>query len=68
MRGAAPGAWIEVLTAWDGDVCGSIPVKKSNEWKIYEAEVKIPDGVQEIWLRYAGLRAASLKSFRLISN
>lgn len=68
VRGAAPGAQIEVLTAWDGDVCGSIPVKKSNEWKTYEAEVKIPDGVQEIWLRYAGLRAASLKSFRLISE
>ena len=56
---------IEVLTEPDGEPLGSIPVKKSNEWKTWSGEVPIPDGVHSIYLRYKGFGCVSIRDFTL---
>lgn len=56
---------IEVLTAWNGPVLGSIPVESSTEWRSYTADIRIPDGVHAFYFRYAGGGHVSLASFTL---
>ena len=65
VRGGCGISCIEVLTAWDGEPCGRIGIRSSNEWKDYEAVIAIPDGVQAIYLRYCGRGYVSLASFSL---
>jgi hypothetical protein len=63
-RGWCWGAF-EVLTAPDGEVLGSIPVGKSNDWRRWPGRVPIPDGVQALYLRFSGDGCASLYEFEL---
>ena len=53
------------MTKPDGDVLGSIPVKKNNEWKVYKGNVEIPDGEQELYFQYRGYGCASFGGFTL---
>lgn len=64
VRGMGKGV-MEILTAWDGGVVGEIPVGSSNEWKRYEAEVLMPDGVQAIYFRYRGGKSVSFGCFEM---
>lgn len=64
VRGYCNGAF-EVKTAWDGEVLGKIPVGFTNVWTDYQADIKIPDGVQSIYLTYTGGGRANLGSFTL---
>lgn len=59
---------LEVLLKPDGEVIGTIPVGKTNEWKSWPAAVCIPDGVQSIYFRYRGHGCISLNSFTLIKE
>ena len=63
-RGGCRGAF-EVYTSPSGALLGSIAVFESNEWKTWHGSVSIPDGVQALYLRYAGSGCASLFSFEL---
>ncbi|NLI61115.1 MAG: alpha-N-arabinofuranosidase, partial [Clostridiales bacterium] len=49
----------------DGEALGSIPVRFSNQWKEYTADIAIPDGVQALYFTYKGDGSAALKSFTL---
>ena len=64
VRGYCSGEF-EVKTAWDGEALGSIPVRFSNQWKEYTADIAIPDGVQALYFTYKGDGSAALKSFTL---
>ena len=64
-RGYADGVF-EIRTKWDGEALGSVQLCYTNIWNRYEAEAKIPDGVQAIYLAYRGQGTAQLKSFELI--
>lgn len=66
-RGYANGVF-EIRTRWDGEVLGSIKLRYTNIWTRYEAQAKIPDGVQAIYLTYRGDGTAQLKSFELITE
>lgn len=66
-RGYADGVF-EIRTKWDGEVLGYVQLHYTNIWNRYEAEAKIPDGVQAIYLTYRGQGTAQLKSFELISK
>ena len=64
VRGYCKGAF-EVRTLWDGPSLGRIPVDFSNEFKPYEADIAIPDGVNALYFTYTGHGAANLASFAL---
>lgn len=64
VRGKGKGV-MEVLTAWDGEAAGEIRLGVSNEWKEYEAQIAIPDGVQALYFRYKGEKGVSFHSFEL---
>jgi len=64
-RGYGNGTF-EIKTAWDGEVLGTITLEYTNVWERYEAEAKIPDGVNAIYLTYRGGGNVSLKSFELL--
>jgi hypothetical protein len=63
-RGYNPGVF-EVKTSWDGETLGNIPVKDTNIWKEFSADITIPDGINAIYLIYKGTGAATLGSFTL---
>jgi len=63
--GGGKGGRMEVSLAWDGQLCGSVPVGGSNEWKEYSAEIAIPDGVHALYFKYVGDRSISFASFTL---
>ena len=52
-RGYASGAF-DVKTAWDGETLASIPIRATNQWEKFSAEIAIPDGKQAIYLVYRG--------------
>lgn len=64
VRGYGKG-YVEVKTAWDGTVLGTIPVDYTNVWTDYMAEITIPDGKQAIYLTFRGEGSVSLASFTL---
>ena len=64
-RGYGAGVF-EVRTSWEGEVLAEIRVEDSNVWEEYEAPLRIPDGIQAIYLTYRGERIASLLSFTLL--
>lgn len=63
-RGYAAGIF-EVKTSWNGEVLATIKLEFSNVWEEYSAPVRIPDGVQAIYLTYRGDGIVSLLSFTL---
>ncbi len=65
VRGYCKGDF-EIRTAWDGPALGRISVPDfSNVWQEHAAPISIPDGVQAIYIAFAGQGNASLASFRL---
>ena len=64
VRGYAGGCFI-VKTAWDGPELGRVPLRFTNIWTDFSADVAIPDGVNAIYLTYSGGGNASLLSFTL---
>ncbi|WP_274652110.1 family 43 glycosylhydrolase [Paenibacillus humicola] len=64
VRGYCQGAF-EVKTAWNGRVLGTIPVRFTNVWTEYSAELVFPDGIQALYFTYSGKGNASLASFTL---
>lgn len=63
-RGYGDGVF-EIRTRWDGEVLGSIRVQYTNVWEEYSTTVRIPDGVQAIYITYRGGGNVSLLSFTL---
>lgn len=63
-RGYCRG-FMEVKLSWDGDAVGKIPIDYSNIWAGSSAEVKIPDGINSVYLTYRGSGSAALRSFRM---
>lgn len=64
VRGYAEGVF-EVMTSWDGEVLGEIPVTSHNIWTDSPADVALPDGVQSLYFRFKGQGGCSLRSFTL---
>ncbi|HEX2947338.1 MAG TPA: family 43 glycosylhydrolase [Clostridia bacterium] len=63
-RGYARGAF-EVKTSWNGAALGSIPIGFTNVWKVYSADITIPDGIQALYFTYKGSGSAGFGSFTL---
>jgi hypothetical protein len=63
-RGYFKGSFA-LKTSWNGGVIGRIEASGSSIWKEHWAEIRVPDGVQAIYLEYSGEGQASLLSFRL---
>lgn len=66
--GYTHNGYIEVKTSWDGDVLGRINIPDTNVWVKFTGDIKIPDGIQSIYLTYRGTGACMLKSFELITE
>ncbi len=64
VRGYARGDF-EIKTSWNGPALGKIPVEFTNVWTEYSADIAIPDGIQALYITYAGSGSASLASFTL---
>ena len=63
---AYSGGTFEIKTSLDGEVLASIPVRNHNIWTRYTVPIRLPEGVQSIYIAYRGFGAPSLKSFELI--
>lgn len=50
-RGYMHGTF-QIMTAWNGDVLGEIPVNSSNVWTERKTDVAFPDGVHPLYLRF----------------
>lgn len=59
---------VEVRTKWDGDVLAKLPIVYTNVWETYEADIKMPDGVQSLYFTFCGQGNAGFKSFELIGK
>lgn len=57
---------IQIRTSWDGACIGEITVAHTNEWKEYEENIQVPDGVQALYFTYSGNGNMSFLSFELI--
>lgn len=66
MRGSA--GTLEIRSAWDGPLLGTILVGRSNEWKSWQGEIALPDGVQELHLTWCSDRRTSLRDFTLVKK
>ena len=64
VRGYCNGVF-QVKTAWDGPVLGEIPVRFTNVWQDYTAEIALPDGVHPLYFTYSGPGSGALLSFTL---
>lgn len=56
---------IEVRTSYDGELLGEIEIPDTNVWVTFENEIRIPDGINAIYLTYRGTGTCCLKSFEL---
>ncbi len=56
---------LHVKTAWDGETIGTIRLAHNNEWKDYEGEVVVPDGVQALYFTFEGQGRLSFSEFEL---
>ncbi|MBN1775973.1 MAG: family 43 glycosylhydrolase [Clostridiales bacterium] len=59
------GGVFEVRTSWDGGKLGEIPLGSNTEWKIYTADISVPDGVRALYFCYRGGSAVAFKGFIL---
>ena len=66
-RGYAGGTF-HVRTAPDGPVLASIPVKFTNVWKPYTADISLADGVYPLYFTYEGGGQAMLGSILLMDE
>ena len=63
-KGYATGK-MEIRTAWDGEVLGSIPIGYANVWHDTEAEIAVPDGVQSLYFTFTGQGHLQFAGFAL---
>lgn len=63
-KGYANGT-MEIKTAWDGEVVGTMPVGYANEWIDKTVEVNIPDGKQALYFTFRGDGHLQFASFTL---
>ena len=63
-RGYAHGD-VEIRTAWDGEAVGKVRVDCDNRWKMFTAELNIPDGVAPLYFCFIGGGNASFRGFTL---
>ncbi len=63
-RGYGNG-YMEVKTAWDGEVLGTVPIGYSNVWVTNSANIQIPDGIHALYFEFKGEGGTSLASFTL---
>jgi len=59
------GGEFEVKTARDGETLGVIPIKFTNVWQEFSADIAIPDGVNALYFVYKGSGVATLGAFTL---
>lgn len=64
-KGYATGE-VEVRTAWDGEVIGTVPVGYANVWKTTTVDMRIPDGVNALYFTFVGQGYWQFKSFTLL--
>ncbi|SFL93168.1 Beta-xylosidase [Gracilibacillus orientalis] len=64
VRGYCNGAF-EVKTSWNGPALVKLPVKFTNVWTEYSSAIKIPNGIQALYISYSGNGRANLASFTL---
>lgn len=65
MRGYISGR-LEVRTAWDGEVLGTIDgIQFTNIWTSYAGEVSIPDGVHALYYTFRGSGSGMFGTFCL---
>jgi len=57
----------EVKTSWNGIALGCIPVKSTNLWEEFSADITIPDGIHALYFVYKGTGTATLGAFTLVS-
>lgn len=50
-RGYMHGVF-QIMTAWDGPVLGEIEVRSSNVWTERQTDIRLPDGVYPLYLRF----------------
>ena len=63
-KGYANGV-MEIRTAWNGEVLGTIPIGYANVWKDTTAEIAIPDGVQPLYFTFNGNGYLQFAAFTL---
>ena len=63
-RGYVYGKY-EVRTKWDGPVLAEITAGCSNIWERNSADIKIPDGVGELYFKFVGGGTHQFKGFTL---
>ena len=63
-KGYATGV-MEVRTAWDGPVIGTLPIGYANVWMTTTADIAIPDGVQALYFAFNGQGHLQFRSFTL---
>ena len=63
-KGYANGE-IQVKTAWDGPVLGSVPIGYANVWHYTSADITIPDGVNALYFTFKGQGHLQFASFVL---
>lgn len=57
----------EVRTKWDGEVIGKIKINEvSNYWEEHSADIKIPDGVSALYLKYIEIFPIGIGQFKSI--
>lgn len=64
-KGYANGI-MEIRTAWDGPVLGTVTIGYANVWKEEITDVNIPDGVHALYFTFVGDGHLQFASFRLI--
>lgn len=63
-KGYANGE-IQVKTAWDGPVLGSVPIGYANVWHYTSADITVPDGVNALYFTFKGQGHLQFASFVL---
>lgn len=58
-------AEITIRTAWDGEPVGAVHMHSDNRWKMFTADVNIPDGVAPLYFCYNGGGNASFRGFTI---
>ena len=64
-KGYATGC-LEVRTAWDGPVLGSIPIAYANVWHDTAVDLSIPDGVNALYFTFNGSGHLQFAAFTLM--
>ncbi len=58
----------EIRSAYDGEVLGTITVQGENIWWPFEGKCSFPDGVQALYLTYAGTGNGCIRGFEFLHD